>query len=515
MLNSENQIWRCASKEIQLLRPQIVAILNVTPDSFSDGGAYKDADEAVAYGLAAMDAGAAIIDVGGESTRPGATPVTPEEEAERVVPVVRQLLQAGACVSIDTRHPQVAQLCLNLGAHIINDVTGFTNPKMVEIASHSDCGCVVMHPGNVRLHAKRKSVLLDSDPRQVKRAEEQLTLPDESTQHIEEALAKSSRGIEGVGAHFASGTRRFSMPEAAPIMRRIMGFLGDQARVLMQAGVEHERICIDPGTGFGKESDEDVIMQRATAQLASMGYPLMCAVSRKSFLGALTGVIEPQDRDAATLGAALAAAEAGARLLRVHDVTSMHEALKSYWAIAHPATRRAFVALGSNVGDVKAQLARATKMMNELPMTCVVEVSHAYETDPAMGLKDPVANAVAELQTELSSDVLLDHLLAIEKVMQRKRPKDPSKKGPRTIDLDLLYVDDETFTSKHLNLPHPGIGERDFVIIPMEDLMSNPERFLTYAGIDIRPREERIGIVRQDLGAIDWEDVASDEAMLS
>lgn len=149
MLRENYSTWHCGKHELSLVRPRIMGVLNVTPDSFSDGGRYKTVDDAVAHALDMLDAGADIIDVGGESTRPGFTPVSPEEEAARVVPVVRALVAEGACVSIDTRHPEVARMCVRLGASIINDVTGFTDPAMVEVAAGCDAGCIVMHAGEV------------------------------------------------------------------------------------------------------------------------------------------------------------------------------------------------------------------------------------------------------------------------------------------------------------------------------------------------------------------------------
>ena len=143
MLRQSYNTWQCGTHTISLARPRIMGVLNVTPDSFSDGGKNFDPDAAIARGLQMLDEGADIIDVGGESTRPGHTPVLPTEEAERVVPVVRALVAAGAIVSIDTRHAEVAKMCVRLGASIINDVTGFTDPEMVAVAAESDCGCIV------------------------------------------------------------------------------------------------------------------------------------------------------------------------------------------------------------------------------------------------------------------------------------------------------------------------------------------------------------------------------------
>ena len=545
MLRNDFATWQCGDRELSLARPRIMGVLNVTPDSSSDGGQNFDPNLAIARGLELLDQGADIVDVGGESTRPGFTPVDPDEEARRVLPVIRELARAGALVSVDTRHPSVAAMALRMGAQIVNDVTGFTDPAMVSVATGSNCGLVVAHAGEVSDHPQRKSVLLDSDPRSraqetaekpapatgdssavpasgdtaaagqaedTSAADTPATVPEGATgpagsaaSHLDEVMRRSARGITSPTVRLSSGShRRFTLPESAPIMRRIMGFLGDQARTLMRAGVAHDRIALDPGPGFGKLADEDVVIQRATAQMVSMGYPICCAISRKRFVGAISGVDKATERDAATIGAALAAAAAGARILRVHDVAHTAEALNGFWTIAHPAQVRAFVALGSNVGDRLGYLARAVALINEIPLTCVVAVSRAYESDPAYGIATPVANAVAEIRTELAPEVLLGHLLAIEDALGRTRVPGEEGHGPRTIDCDLVFMEGETHGGSRLRLPHPGLTERDFVLVPMEDLVRDPARYLRHAGVMVKPREERVGIVRAQLGPIDW-----------
>lgn len=526
MLREDLATWHCGKHNISLARPRIMGVLNVTPDSFSDGGAHADTDAAIEWGLKLLDDGADIIDVGGESTRPGFRPVSPDEEAKRVIPVIRALVDAGAVVSVDTRHPEVARLAVKLGASIVNDVTGFTNPEMVRVAVESDCGCVVMHAGEVSGRTARRSVTLDSsaaaraaaahakDAVPAKGADEPEKPAEPSSaevadaaaaERLDEVMRRSARGVTSPTVTLAGGNRRFTLPESAPIMRHVMGFLGDQARELMRAGVSRERICIDPGPGFGKLADEDVVIQRANAKMVSMGYPVMCAVSRKRFVGAVSGVTDAAARDAATAGVCIAAVESGVRLLRVHDVAGVAQALNSYWSVAHPDPRRAFVALGSNVGDRLEYLKRAAALINAIPLTCVTAVSRAYETDPAYGIAMPVANAVAEIRTELAPLVLIDALLDVEKKLGRTRPVGQEGHGPRTIDCDLLWMEGESHAGRKLALPHPRLGERDFVIVPMEDLMHDPERFLAHAGISVLPREQRVGLVRADLGELAWE----------
>ena len=398
MLRENYYTWQCGEHEISLVRPRIMGILNVTPDSFSDGGEFSDPQVAIQHGLDMLDAGADIIDVGGESTRPGHTPISAEEEAKRVVPVVRALAEAGAVVSIDTRHAPTAKICVRLGASIVNDVTGFTDPEMLDVVANSNCGVVVMHWNETSGRSSRKSVTLDT--------------------------ARGPRRL-------APSNRRFTLPEEGPILREVMGFLGDQARTLMRAGVAHERICVDPGPGFSKTTDEDVVIQRNMRKIVSMGYPVLEAVSRKRFVGAVTNVKEAQERDAATVGMCLQAVANGVRILRVHNVGMTAQAVNAFLSVGQRDDRQAFVSLGSNVGDRLGYLRRAAQLIDQLPLTCVVSVSHAYETEPAYGIATPVANAVAEIRTELAPVVLMQKLLEVEDALDRVRRPGEEGHGPR------------------------------------------------------------------------------------
>ncbi len=514
-------IWHIGDAELSLERPRVMGVVNVTPDSFSDGGESFDEKAALDRAFELLDQGADIIDVGGESTRPGFSPLTPEEESGRIVGVVRELLAAGALVSVDTRHAPTAKLCCRLGAHIVNDVTGFIDPAMVQVAAETMCGIIVcrsvMAPARTASTGRRRRAYLDTDPRahqpEAVREEAEASLFPDLPQPEPSAGEDPLAALMDEDAHRTSGimgvhrplNRRFPLPESAPVMRQVMGFLGDQARILRREGVEADRIALDPGVGFGTTTDEDVIICRAMGQMVSMGYPLVCAVSRKRFVGAISGVGAPAERDAASLGVALAAVEAGARIVRTHDVAALVQALDAWRAISTDSISRAFISLGSNVGDRVAYLARAVKLIDELPMTCVFAVSNAYESDPALGIATPVANAVCEIRTELDPRVLLGHLLDIERTLGRIRKPGVGGAQPRTIDLDLVFYEDERSAGKRLVLPHPGLPERDFVLVPMEDLMSDPERYFASVGIEVAPREERIGIVRADLGPISWD----------
>lgn len=571
----DSKVWHCGKYELKFDRPRIMGVLNVTPDSFSDGGEHLDTDAAIAHGLKMLDDGADIIDVGGESTRPSFTPVDPDTEARRVLPVVQALAKAGAVVSIDTRHVEVAKAAVRVGASIVNDVTGFTDPRMVDFVKESDCGLVVMHAGEVadverpRTHtevqldtsaaafmaqkareaeeaaralgttgkskraAKAKLIsgmvqplqpqLPFDAPAPAADAEQAAPAPGASAAVAFDATdadavsasvedAPSSDDLAAVmarsGATAYNGSRsaqlrRFTLPDSAPIMRRVMGFLSDQARALIHAGVARERICLDPGSGFGKEANEDIVIQRELGKIASLGYPTLCAVSRKRLVGAISGVANARERDIATFGVCLGAIEQGANIVRVHNVAGFAQFLNGFWAIARPQPRRAYVALGSNEGDRLENIRTARDLIAQIPMTCVSSCSRIYESEPAYETdQDAFANAVIEIKTELAPLILLDELGKVELQLGRDRSGKAKANGPRPIDCDLLWMDNEIHGGNKLRLPHPGLGERDFVLVPLEDLMHNPARFFRYEGIDVKEPEDRVGHVVAELGTL-------------
>lgn len=587
----DSKVWRCGKYELKFDRPRIMGVLNVTPDSFSDGGEHLDTEAAIAHGLKMLDDGADIIDVGGESTRPGFTPVDPDTEAQRVLSVVKALARAGAIVSIDTRHVEVAKAAVRVGASIVNDVTGFTDPRMVDFVKESDCGVVIMHAGEVsdierpRTHtavqldtsaaafmaekareaeaaaralgatgkskraAKAKLISGMIQPLQPQLpfdallaadgaagAEQQAAVAESSTaatEPVEGAVALDATPSDGAAvavsaadapagasaddlasvmarsaartgsANRTSQLRRFTLPDSAPIMRRVMGFLSDQARALIHAGVDRERICLDPGPGFGKDANEDIVIQREMGKIASLGYPTLCAVSRKRLVGAIAGVEDARDRDIATFGVCLGAIEQGANIVRVHDVAGFYQFLNGFWAIARPQPRRAYVALGSNKGDREENIRSARDLIAQIPMTCVSACSRIYESEPAYETRQAAfANAVVEIKTELAPLILLEELMKIEQKLGRTRAKGARPNGPRVIDCDLLWMDNEIHGGDKLRLPHPYLGERDFVLVPLEDLMHNPARFFRYEGVDVKEPEDRVGHVVAELGTL-------------
>jgi dihydropteroate synthase len=268
--------WQCGKFKFEQSTPLIMGILNVTPDSFSDGGSYTGVNQAVARANEMIAQGAQIIDVGGESTRPGSDEVSISEELSRVLPVVRLLSKAGICVSLDSRHPEVVATCLHEGVAVINDITGFTNPEMLNLAVNSDAGCIIMH-----MLGKPKSMQVN--------------------------------------------------PEYNDVVADIENFLLKQAKTLENHGVAHQRICLDPGPGFGKNYEQSVELLKASDRFASLGNPpyvSMAAWSRKRFLGQVTGIEIARDRVAASVTAAAYAASLGATVLRVHDVDQTVQALK-------------------------------------------------------------------------------------------------------------------------------------------------------------------------------------------
>lgn len=269
--------WRCASFYFRQKRPLVMGILNITPDSFSDGGRYLDTSGALLHAHHMLDLGADIIEVGGESTRPGSCELAPKEELKRILPTVKTLSQEGVCVAIDSRHPEVIETCLEHGAAIINDIKGFRDSQMRTLAAQSKAGCVIMH-------------------------------------------------MQGVPQTMQEN------PQYTDVVSEVGAFLLGQAQLLTQAGtgVAGERICLDPGPGFGKTFEQNRALLQSTAHLSLLGVPpfiLMAAWSRKRFIGEITGQALPSKRVAGSVAAALYAAERGAGVLRVHDVGPTVEAL--------------------------------------------------------------------------------------------------------------------------------------------------------------------------------------------
>lgn len=269
--------WQTTRFRVGLERVRVMGIVNVTPDSFSDGGQHPDAAAAQSHCERLLHEGADILDIGGESTRPGAVTPSPEQELARVLPVLRHACSLGVPVSVDTSQPLVMAAALDLGADIVNDVRALQRPGALElVARHPRAGVCLMH-----MRGEPGQMQADTD--------------------------------------------------YTDVVAEVQAFLAQRALLLRQAGVGAERIVLDPGIGFAKRPEHNLALLARQGELARLGYPLMLGWSRKSTLGTVTG--RPVDgRLAASLAAALAAVMQGARLLRVHDVAATVDALKVWRA---------------------------------------------------------------------------------------------------------------------------------------------------------------------------------------
>lgn len=266
-------IWQTSRFQIDLTQPRVMGIVNVTPDSFSDGGAHASLSQALRHAEQLLKEGADILDVGGESTRPGSPPVPLELELKRVLPLVRELVKLGVPVSVDTYKPEVMTAALELGVDIINDIWALRQAGAeAAVASHPSCGVCLMH-----MHRDPQSMQVS--------------------------------------------------PMEGPIVGEVASFLSDRAATLEGQGVARQRIVLDPGVGFGKTVAQNFSLLSQQSVLLKPGYPLLVGWSRKSSLGSVTGLADPGARVTASVAAALLAAAGGAHLLRVHDVRPTVEAL--------------------------------------------------------------------------------------------------------------------------------------------------------------------------------------------
>ena len=255
-----------------------MGVINVTPDSFSDGGRHADAAAASAHAARLLAEGADLLDIGGESTRPGAAPLPLALELERVLPVLESALRLGVAVSVDTRTPEVMRAALDLGVDIVNDINALRDPTALDVvAAHASCGVCLMH--------------MQGEPRAMQQ-----------------------------------------QPEYRDVVAEVAAFLRARDAALRERGIDAERIVVDPGIGFGKTPAHNLELLRRQSELVAIGRPLLVGWSRKSTLGVVTG--RPVgERLAASIAAALAAVERGARIVRVHDVAATVDAL-AVWRAA-------------------------------------------------------------------------------------------------------------------------------------------------------------------------------------
>ncbi len=273
----DKMIWNIQGRNLDLTRrAEVMGILNVTPDSFSDGGHFAAHDAALAHARKMIEEGAVIIDIGGESTRPGALPVDADEEIRRTIPVICSLrAEWGGLISIDTSKSCVARAALEAGADIVNDVSGLTaDPEMAAVCAGSDCGIVIMH-------------------------------------------------MRGTPADMQEN------PSYSDVVAEIREYFQSRLDVLKSHGISPARLCFDPGIGFGKSPDHNLALLRHIDELAPPGFPLLLGVSRKSVIAKLTGAELPADRDAATFALTAMARTKGVMLHRVHDVKGNLAALRA------------------------------------------------------------------------------------------------------------------------------------------------------------------------------------------
>ena len=271
-------IWQTSRFAIDLARPQVMGIVNVTPDSFSDGGRYGSTAAALRHCEQLLKEGADILDIGGESTRPGSRAVPLDEELSRVVPLVREAVTLGAPISVDTYKPEVMRAVLDLGADIVNDIWALRQPgAAAAVAAHPQCGVCLMH--------------MHRDPQTMQQA-----------------------------------------PMDGDVVPQVLSFLELQAHNLLALGVEKTRILLDAGIGFGKTVEQNFALLARHSELLAAGYPLLAGWSRKSSLGVVTG-LEVDQRMVPSVAAAVLAVERGASVVRVHDVRETVAALAVWSAM--------------------------------------------------------------------------------------------------------------------------------------------------------------------------------------
>jgi dihydropteroate synthase len=269
--------WSCGRHRLSLDTPRLMGVINVTPDSFSDGGQFLDVSAALARGGALIVEGADILDVGGESTRPGAVEVGVSDELRRVLPVIEGLADAGVPVSVDTVKPAVMSAAIAAGASIINDIQGLRTPGALETLADSAAGVCVMH--------------MQGTPATMQRE-----------------------------------------PRYVDVVEEVHAFLAGRVDALVHAGVVRERIAVDPGIGFGKTLEHNLALLRALPRFRELGCAVLVGLSRKSMLGAITGRATGE-RQAASVGGALWCALHGADIIRVHDVRETRDALAVWRAL--------------------------------------------------------------------------------------------------------------------------------------------------------------------------------------
>jgi dihydropteroate synthase len=272
------RVLQCGQHHLDLAQPHVMGILNVTPDSFSDGGKHNSQKQAVAYALQMIADGATVIDIGGESTRPGALVVEVEEEIRRVVPVVEELAQHNVIISIDTSQPEVMRKAVQAGAHIWNDVRALTRPNALITAAELDIPVIIMH--------------MRGEP-----------------------------------------TTMNNLNQYSDVTHDVMGELQQRVNAALAVGIKSENIMIDPGFGFAKNAQQNLKLLQEFHVLTSLGYPILSALSRKRFIGEVLDESNAQNRVVGSVAAHLLSIQQGACMVRVHDVKATSDAIKIWQAM--------------------------------------------------------------------------------------------------------------------------------------------------------------------------------------
>ncbi|HZO31108.1 MAG TPA: dihydropteroate synthase [Chloroflexota bacterium] len=412
------------------VRTLVMGILNLTPDSFSGDGVSGGPEAALRRAEALVAAGADILDVGGESTRPGHTPVSEDVELERVLPALNLLAgRVSVPISIDTRKSRVAEAALAAGATIVNDVSGLTfDPRLPDVTSKAGASLIVGH----------------WRPRQ----------PDHPD-------------------------------EPADLIEWLAGGLAESVRVASAAGIPRTRLIVDPGLGFAKLPPVSIaILGRLRELRAHLGLPMLIGASRKGFVGAVLD--RPvEDRLEGSLATVAVCVQAGIDAVRVHDVgpaarvARMSEAILYGWSDPMPAWTPIYLGLGANLGDRAGTIARAIQELDEHRDIRVLRRASLYETAPVGVTAQPAfLNTVVEVLSTLSGRPLLDAVKRVERTLGRQSRE---RWGPREIDVDILLHGATRLEEPGLEIPHRHMWERLFVLEPLAELRPD------FVGPDGRP----------------------------
>ena len=399
-------------------RTLVMGILNVTPDSFSgDGLAARDVEHVVARGLELVAAGADLLDVGGESTRPGADAVPEDVERARVLPVIERLAaQVDVPISIDTRKAGVAEAATRAGASIVNDVSGLDyDSRMAEVAASAGAAVILGH------------------------------------------------------------WRQRCPEDPADLIEWIADGLRDSIRRATAAGVPRTRLIVDPGLGFAKPPPWSFEVHREWPRLRAMlGLPILIGASRKRHIGQALGEALVEERLAGSLASAAVAAAQRVDMVRVHDVRDsvravrVADAIGRGWWDTRPSWTSVYLGLGANLGRREDTLSRAVALLGRGTEVRVLRRSSLYETAPIGVTSQPsFLNAVVEAETTLTPDELLRLVKDVEAQLGRQARE---RWGPREIDVDVLLYGDREIAEPGLTVPHPGLWDRRFVLAPLQEL---------------------------------------------